>query len=202
MLLSFDSQFCFLPLCLVSCSPVRNFNYFCIFLSFYLFFFANLTFVLVFPISYSIPSVLYLSSPCCRLGSAEMHLYICVCYTICLFMKQFWWSHDFGGLRLRFLRFLCFRSTGIIQISTPSLELVMPCYADVPIDWKSSGQISPSFLTLLKPWWWSAGMPDSLLRIWSVGKTQGLGFGSSEDSQVMCWRGSGALTDQWEWMWF
>lgn len=150
MLLSFDSQFCFLPLCLVSCSPVRNFTYFCICFVILCCFLRKPYFCPFIPGFVFHPFCLVSEQP---LLSARVcgNASICVCYTICLFMKQFWWSHDFGGLRLRFLRFLrflCFRSTGIIQISTPSLEVVMPCYADVPIDWKSSGQISPSFLTL------------------------------------------------------
>ena len=131
MLLSFDSQFCFLPLFLVFCSPVRNFNYFCIFLSFYFVFFANLTFVHLFPVSYSIPCVLYLSSPCCRLGSAEMHLYICICYTTILYVYS-WNNFDETMILVAwdwgFSWFLCFRSTGIIQISTPRSGYAMLCW--------------------------------------------------------------------------
>jgi hypothetical protein len=142
MLLSFDSQFCFLPLCLVSCSPVRNFNYFCIFLSCYFVFFANLTFVLLFPVSYSIPSVLYLvpllSARVC--GNASLYLYIMLYYLFIhetILMKPwFWWpeievSHGFSVSDLRELsrsvlpvwKWLC-RCAHRLEISRSNLALV------------------------------------------------------------------------------
>ena len=199
ILLSFDSQFCFLPLCLVSSSPIRNLT----------FVFLGQTLVLSFHSRFRIPSLLscilcpssLTGSPCFRLGSAEMHLCTdCVCYKLQMFIHEillmkpwFWWR----------LRFLCFGSTG-----SPDQ------YSRFRSDYAHRLDIIRSNLAivlagLLKPWWWSAWKNQhnhSVLR-----RLQGkswLGFGNfwqlpgfpSRDALKGVRLENGP--DQWDWMWF
>ena len=153
MLLSFDSQFCFLPLCLVSCSPVRNFNYFCICLSFYLFFFVKPYFCPFIPGFVFHPFCLVSEQPLLSArvcGNASLYLYM-------LYYIVYSWN-NFDEAMILVAWDWGFSVSDLRELSRSVLPVwkwlchVMPCYADVPIDWKSFGQISPSFLTLLKPW--------------------------------------------------
>ena len=94
-------------------------------------------------------------------------------YTICLFMKQFWWNHDFGGLRLRFLMVSLFQIYGNYpdQYSQKWLCHVMPM---CPSTGNQSVKSCPRFWRCWNP---DDGLPVCLSHCFEYFSRENLGWG-------------------------